>query len=51
MSYPKVHEVNDENRDAGNPRYEKLVAPANIEEIIADPEYRDGLQREDGGEV
>ncbi len=40
MSYSKVYKVDDENRYAGNPRYEELVAPPNVEEIITDTEYR-----------
>jgi hypothetical protein len=51
LSYPKVYEVDNEDRYAGNPRYKKLVAPPNIEEIIADTKYRYRLQGKDGREV
>jgi len=41
MRYSEVYKVNNEDGYAGNAGYEKLVAPSNIEEIIANTEDRD----------
>ena len=51
MSYAKVYKIDNENGYAGNTRYEELVAPSNVKEIIADSEDCHCLQGENGGEV
>jgi hypothetical protein len=51
MRYSEVYKVNNEDGYAGNAGYEKLVAPSNIEQIIADTEDRYRLQGKNGREV
>ena len=47
----KVHKVDDEHGDGCNGRDEDLVTPSDIEQVVADTQQDDGLQREDGRQV
>lgn len=51
LCHPKVHKVYHEDWNRSECWYEKLVAPSNVEEIIADTKYNDRLERKNGGEV
>ena len=44
----KVDKVDDEERDRGEGGDEELVAPADVEEVVADAEDGDGLEGDDG---
>ena len=45
----KVDKVDDEQGDRGKGGDEELVAPAYVEEVVADAEEGDGLEGDDGG--
>lgn len=47
----KVDKVDDEQGDGGEGGDEEFVAPADVEEVVADAEDGDGLQADDGREV
>ena len=47
----KVDEVDDEERDGGETGNPPLVAPANVEEVIANSEQGNSLEGDDGAEV
>ncbi|TFB03297.1 hypothetical protein CCMA1212_004231 [Trichoderma ghanense] len=46
----EVDKVDDEERDGGDARDPPLVAPADVEEVVADAEEGDGLEGDDGAE-
>lgn len=45
----EVDKVDDEEGDGGKGGDEELVAPADVEEVVAEAEKRDGLKGDDGG--
>ena len=47
----EVDQVDDEHGHGGDGGDEELVPPADVEQVVADAEQHDRLQREDGGEV
>lgn len=46
-----VYKVDDEHGDRGQGREEEFVAPADVEEVVADAEDYNSLEGENGGEV
>jgi hypothetical protein len=51
LSDTKVHEINNEHRDSGDSRDEHLVAPSDVEQVVANAQQDNGLQRKDSGQV
>lgn len=47
----EIDKVDDEEGDGGQAGDPPLVSPADIEEVVADAEQRDGLEGDDGAEV
>ena len=47
----KVDKVDDKEGDGGEPGDPPLVAPADVEEVVADAQEGDGLEGDDGAEV
>lgn len=49
--YVEVDEVDDEEGDGGEAGNPPFVSPADVEEVVADSEEGDGLERDDCAEV
>lgn len=51
VGYAEIDEVDDEEGNAGDAWDEELVAPADVEKVVANAEDGDGLDGENCGEI